>query len=365
MRLKKVLGLMESRNLDAVLITQDANVFYFTSLPRPAGTYLFIIRGWQPKLLTPALDYWRVSDAVKGVEVIPYARYELPAIETKPVTVRPSEWVVTQLRSVNARRVGLDTGAATLVASEVAKGLGSDVEIIDVEKDIIEMRAVKEPSEISAIREALRISEDAFRKTLNELKPGMKEYEVAALLEGTMRFLGADGYAFETIVASGSNAAYPHAVPSTRQLGDGEAVVMDFGARFGGYCSDMTRTPVIGQPDEELRNALEAVKEAVDEAMDAVAPGVRVSDVDAVARKVLERHGLSKYFIHALGHGVGIEVHEPPRLAQGVDEELKPGMIVTIEPGVYVHGKYGVRIENMVLVTASGREVLNKVPELV
>jgi len=365
LRLKKILNLMEAKNLDAMLVTQDANVFYFTSLPRPAGTYFFIIRGWQPKLLTPALDYWRVSDTIKDVEVIPYARYELPAIETKPVTVRPSEWVVTQLRSVNAKRVGLDIGEVTPMATEVARRLGDDVEIIDVSKDILEMRAVKEPSEISAMREALRISEEAFRKTLNELKPGMKEYEVAALLEGTMRFLGADGYAFETIVASGPNAAYPHAVPSTRQLGAGEAVVTDFGARFGGYCSDMTRTPVIGQPDEELRKALEAVKEAVDEATDAVAPGVKVSEVDAIARKVLEKNGLSKYFIHALGHGVGIEVHELPRLAQGVDEELKPGMIVTIEPGVYVHGRYGIRIENMVLVTSSGREVLNKVPELV
>jgi Xaa-Pro aminopeptidase len=224
---------------------------------------------------------------------------------------------------------------------------------------------VKDDEEISLMREAVRITEGALRKTLLDLKPGLREYEIAAMLEGSMRFMGADGYAFETIVASGPNGAFPHALPTSKEVVEGEEIVIDMGARFGGYCADMTRTPVLGKADKEIKSIIEALDEAVNEATDAVAPGVKVSDVDAIARKVLAKQGLDKYFIHSLGHGVGVEVHEPPRVAQGVNAVLEPGNVITIEPGVYINGKYGARIENMVLVTKSGHDVINSLPNLV
>lgn len=364
MRLEKLQALMETEKLDALVIAYDWNVFYFTSIPRPAGSYIFMIKGWEPKILVPALDYWRVSAHVKGVEVIPYSRYEIPGIEAKPVTMPLSDWIIDQVKSVKASRVGTDLSYLTPLANKVKEKLAGSVEVIDIGPKITDMRAVKDESELSLMREALRITEETITKVIPDLKPGLREYEVAAMLEGTMRFLGADGYAFETIVASGPNGAYPHSVPTRKTIDHGEGVVIDMGARFGGYCADITRTPVVGQPSQELKKVLEAVNEAINEAIDAVAPGVKVSEVDGKARKVLAKYGLDKYFIHSLGHGVGVEVHEKPRVAQGIDETLEAGMVITIEPGVYINGKLGVRIENMVLVTKSGREVMNKIPNI-
>ena len=365
LRLNKLEEIMDKLSLDASLVTYEWNVFYFTEVPRPAGTYLLVIKGWNPKLLVPALDYWRVSSKVSNAEVLPYSTYVIPGIEAKPITKNLTEWLSEQLKSLNVKKVGIDLSYINSVGLKVKESLTGFADVLDIGKEISRARMFKEEREISLMREALRITEESLRKTLNYIRPGIREYEVAALLEGSMRSLGSDGYAFETIVASGPNGAYPHALPSERVIGEGNEVVIDMGARFGGYCADMTRTTIIGKPLKELANILRALDEAVAEATDAVAPGVKVSDVDAVARKVLEKQGYAKYFIHSLGHGVGVEVHEPPRVAQGINDVLEPGMIITIEPGIYINGKYGARIENMVLVTKSGRETLNKIPRMV
>ena len=365
MRLRKLEEIMDKESLDVVLITYEWNVFYFAEVPRPMGTYLLFLKGQAPKLLVPALDFWRVASKVHEAEILPYSTYEIPEIEVKPITENLAAWISEQLKSIKAKNVGIDLSYVSPIGLKVKEGLANSLNVVDVGEDISKMRMIKEGREISLMREALRITEESLKKVLDYLRPGIREYEVAALLEGSMRSLGSDGYAFETIVASGPNGAYPHAIPTDRVIGDGDEVVIDMGARFGGYCSDMTRTPIIGKPRKEITDILGALDESVAVATDLVAPGVKVSGVDAEARKVLKKRGFAKYFIHSLGHGVGVEVHEPPRVAQGRNEVLEPGMVITIEPGIYIKGRFGARIENMVLVTKSGRETLNKMPRIV
>ena len=365
MKLKKLQNIMEAKNVDALLIAYEWNVFYFTEVPRPSGSYLMLVKGLEPKMLVPALDYWRVSVRVKNtVEVIPYSTYEIPSIETKPITKELSSWIASRLKSHEVQRVGIDLSYITKLGIKVKERL-KDVKVIDIGEDISRIRMIKENEEILLMRKALDITEKSLTKVLNNLKPKIREYEVAGLLEGSMRLLGADGYAFETIVASGPNGAFPHALPTDKEILAGEEVVIDMGARFGGYCADMTRTPVVGKGSADFKAVIEILDEAVKEATDVVSPGIRASEVDGVARKVLEKYGYSKYFIHSLGHGVGVEVHEPPRIAQGIDTQLMPGMIITIEPGIYVNGKFGARIENMVMVTKTGHETLNKLPNII
>jgi Xaa-Pro dipeptidase len=355
----KLEEIAEKAGVDALVIGYEWNVFYFARLPRPGGSYILYVKGEVPKLLVPALDFWRASDTVKEYEVIPYAKYALPEFEAKLLTTPLPQYIKEHLMKSGVKKVGLDLGLLTQLTNKLSKEL-ADLEVVDIANEILNLRAIKEEEELVLMKEAVNITEEALKKALPEIREGMKEYEVVALLEGHVRFLGSDGYAFETIVASGPNASYPHAVPTPRTLTEGDTVVIDLGARYGGYCADMTRTLIVGRVHHEIKKVIEAVNEALWAATDAVAPGVKGSEVDSVARNVLKKYGLSKYFIHSTGHGVGVEVHEKPRLAQKADEELKPGMAVTIEPGVYVPKKFGVRIENIVVVTKSGREVMNK-----
>jgi len=190
------------------------------------------------------------------------------------------------------------------------------------------------------------------------LRPGVKEAEVAAEMEYAARRAGAEAMSFPTIIASGARSALPHGRASNQPIKPGGFVVCDFGVILAGYCSDQTRTIWVGSVPDEARRAYEAVREAQQAAIAAVRPGIPVGEVDAAARKVLRKAGLGRYFTHSTGHGVGLEIHEAPRVADGQPEILQPGMVITIEPGVYFPGKWGVRIEDMVAVTAGGCEVL-------
>jgi Xaa-Pro aminopeptidase len=193
---------------------------------------------------------------------------------------------------------------------------------------------------------------------LDVLRPGIKEVEVAAEMELAARRGGAEAMSFDTIIAAGTRSALPHGRASTQVIPSGAFVVCDFGVILSGYCSDQTRTVWVGKPSADARHAYESVRNAQQAAIEAVRPGIAVGEVDAAARKVLKKAGLGRYFTHSIGHGVGLEIHESPRVASGQQEILAPGMIITIEPGVYFPGKWGVRIEDMVAVTAGGCEVL-------
>jgi Xaa-Pro aminopeptidase len=223
---------------------------------------------------------------------------------------------------------------------------------------VAEQRLVKDADEISALREAALLGFRLFEELLPDIRAGVTETAIAARLEFAARTQGAEGMSFETIVASGERSALPHGHATAARLPRNGFVTLDFGVILGGYCSDMTRTVFVGKPRQRERNAYDSVLEAQQAAVAAVRPGVTCGDVDEAARSVLDKAGLAEYFSHSTGHGVGIEIHEAPRIAEGETAKLVPGMVVTIEPGVYIPGEFGLRIEDMVLVTSGGSEVL-------
>ncbi len=220
------------------------------------------------------------------------------------------------------------------------------------------LREVKDEAELARMEAAALLGCTLFDAILPHLKPGMPEREVAAELEYRARSLGADAMSFETIVASGPRSALPHGTASARPLPRKGFVTLDFGVILSGYCSDMTRTVYIGKPTREESAAYEAVLEAQQAAVAAVHAGALAGDVDAAARRVLKRAGLGRYFVHSTGHGVGMEIHEGPRLAAKQQQPLVAGMVVTVEPGVYLPGRFGIRIEDMIAVTEQGSRVL-------
>jgi Xaa-Pro aminopeptidase len=232
------------------------------------------------------------------------------------------------------------------------------VRLKDAFSIIERFRMTKDEEEIGLIRNAVNLGAEIFERGLEVLRAGVQEIEVAAEMELSARRRGAEGMSFDTIIASGPRSALPHGRASRQPIPSGTFVVCDFGVILSGYCSDQTRTVWVGSLSEDAHLAYEAVREAQQTAIEAVRAGIAVGDVDAAGRKVLKKSGLARYFTHSTGHGVGLEIHEGPRVAQGQEEVLQPGMVITIEPGVYFPGKWGVRIEDMVLVTAGGCEVL-------
>ena len=226
-----------------------------------------------------------------------------------------------------------------------------------------EQRMVKSPAEMERIRKSAALNSQAFRNTLQRVKPGTNERDIAADLDFEMRRLGAEKPAFETIVATGNRSALPHARPTARPLGTNELLLIDMGATLDGYSSDMTRMAFAGNPPKRVRDLYKAVLEAQLTAIDAVRAGTTATKVDAAARNVLKKHGLEREFLHSTGHGLGLEIHEPPRIGRRDKTRLQAGMAITIEPGAYVAGLGGVRIEDTVLVTSSGCEVLTPTPK--
>lgn len=219
------------------------------------------------------------------------------------------------------------------------------------------LRAVKSEREIDLIKKAQSVTDEAFKQILPFIKEGVSEIEIAAKLEYIMLKNGCE-LAFDSIVAFGENGSKPHAHRSEKKLAKGEFVTMDFGAKYKGYCSDMTRTVALGTVDERKARAYNAVLEANKIAAKAIKAGEKCCDIDAVARNHLAKHSLDKYFSHSLGHSVGVDIHEMPAFSPKCDEILKPGMIITVEPGVYLEGDFGIRIEDMALVTENGSENL-------
>jgi Xaa-Pro aminopeptidase len=226
---------------------------------------------------------------------------------------------------------------------------------------VSELRMIKDADELDRMTEAAALGNRLFLAILPHIEPGIAESEITASLEFFARSLGAEAMSFETIVASGPRSALPHGRATARKTPRNGFVTLDFGVILKGYCSDMTRTVCIGKPGRSERFAYDAVLEAQQAAVAAVRPGVTCGEVDEAARSVLRTAGLDEYFTHSTGHGVGLEIHEPPRIARDQKQELKPGIVVTIEPGVYMPGKFGIRIEDMVVVTEKGSKVLTPV----
>jgi Xaa-Pro aminopeptidase len=272
--------------------------------------------------------------------------------------------VSASLRKLRGRsRVGYSPVQVTVAqVAALRNAAGSRVRWIDGGDAIEKLRAVKDAGELATMGEAARLISDVFRGVLRAIKPGISELDLAAEIEYSMKRKGATGPSFDTIVASGLKSAWAHARPSPKLLKKSELVVLDQGAILRGYCSDMTRTVFLGRSPAKVRRLYAAVLEAQEAAKAEIRPGVLAGKVDAAARGVLRGHGLAQYFTHSTGHGLGIEIHEMPRLGRGDKTVLKQGMVVTIEPGVYLEGFGGIRIEDEVVVTARGAADLTNAP---
>lgn len=356
---KRQAGLRERAGVDAVLLVPGANLRYFTGLEF----------GLSERPILAFLD-------AEGLALV-LPELEVPQLEAHPEGLpRVFSWsdeagyagafraALTQLGLADrAVTVGIDSmtmrAGEYLALLEAAPGL----RVRRAEGDLMAVRARKEPGELEVIREAVALSERALRRLLRELRVGQSEQEIAARLGDLLKAEGSEGDAFAPLVQSGPNSALPHGGPSARPLGAGEPLLIDFGGRKGGYPADITRTVFLGDPQPELARIFEVVSEANRAAVAAVGPGVAMQEIDRAARRVITAAGYSERFIHRTGHGLGLEVHESvPQLAEGVTTPLEPGMVMTIEPGIYVPGVGGVRLEDDVVVSETGAEVLTQLP---
>jgi Xaa-Pro aminopeptidase len=256
-------------------------------------------------------------------------------------------------------RVGFSPAQLTVAQKAALQSFaGARVRWVSVPGEVERLRAIKDAAELAVMRQAALLISNVWTSALRRVRPGISELAVAAEMECAMKLRGASGPSFETIVASGPRSAWPHAQPTPKLLKKNELVVLDQGAILRGYCSDMTRTVFLGRAAGRVRGLYSAVLEAQQAAKAAIRAGVRAAEVDSAARKVLRRHGCVRYFTHSTGHGLGIEVHELPRLGMHEETLLEQNMVITVEPGVYIEGLGGIRIEDDVVVMAHGAEDL-------
>lgn len=367
--LEKLLSLAEASGVDTLVLAGKANVEYTTGLREPSGA-LVASRDCGSVILTSLLDYDRIAvQAPRWLSVKAFYRGGEEAIEPpipKSDVVKGSlfDALSAILKSCNAKRVGVDLDWAPRGIDDSLKSKAG-VEVVDFSKEVRKARRVKEDWEVELIIKAARLAESALKRLLDEINESSTEAHLAGLVYWHMLSSGGWGEAFPAIVAFHENTAYPHHTPTTRKLGDSGAVLVDLGARLSVYRSDMTRSLWWGGGGSRYRRLVEIVAQAQGEAIDVIEPGAKAWEVDRAARLRLEREGLSRYFIHGLGHGVGVEVHEEPYLRPGSKEELEPGNVVTVEPGVYLTGVYGARVEDLVLVTKKGRRVLTSFSRLI
>jgi Xaa-Pro aminopeptidase len=291
------------------------------------------------------------------------ARQEAPDYEVAIYREGLAKELPSILKGLHTRRLGFESMRVSLAQHQkmiaALKEADLTVELKDTEDMVENLRIAKTQPEIRAIRKALQLAESVFGRVAADLKPGLSEKEAAWSLEKALREAGADGLSFPTIAAFGPNSALPHAIPGDRLLQTGEPVLFDWGVRLNGYCSDISRTLILGKPDKTFQKVFQTVREAQEMAIKAIKPGADARAVDAIARSHIEKMGFKDRFGHGLGHGVGLAIHEQPRLSPLSDKKLEVGMVCTVEPGIYLPGWGGVRLENMVAVTADGAEVLN------
>lgn len=290
------------------------------------------------------------------------ARQQVAADQIREYSVK-IDGVLSFLREQGVRKVGFEAETLPFALARKLQEKGADLTWIPVGEEVLSLRGAKDPAEIDALLEAARISAEAFEEILPLVRPGAVEREIALALEFAMKRRGGEEKAFDFIVASGFRGALPHGVASEKRIAAGELVTFDFGTRYAGYHSDETVTVAVGEVSPRLREIFETVLRAHDLAIEQVRPGMALKDIDATARRHIDEGGYGKYFGHGLGHGVGLEVHEYPTVSPRSDAVAEEGMVITIEPGIYIPEVGGVRIEDMVEVTAEGCRLLTRIPK--
>jgi Xaa-Pro aminopeptidase len=346
-RVGSVRSILSRCDVEGILFFDMANIRYLTGFTGSEGA-LFIGEG-KPVLL------------VDGRYVTQAAR-EADACEILHFTDK-TEGIARLLTASKVKVAGFESRSLTYDAYEKLQREAGGISLKPLSDEIGPIRARKDSDEIVLLKEAAKIAARALGATLEIVKPGVTERNIASLLEVNMKDEGSEKPSFETIVAAGDNSSMPHAKPGGRELQNGDFVVIDYGAVYGGYHSDETCTVAIGEISREQERVYEIVKNAHDSAMDAVKAGVSCKEIDGIARSYIEDRGFGPHFSHGTGHGVGLEVHEAPTVSARSTDRLEEGMIITVEPGVYIPGKWGVRIEDTVLVEKDGCEIITEMPK--
>ncbi|HSV31425.1 MAG TPA: Xaa-Pro peptidase family protein [Atribacteraceae bacterium] len=328
-----------------MLITTMSNIFYLTGF---LGSLAFLLISDEKEKPLFFCDGRYVSQAQEETN----GRVDLILYERKPL-----EKIRDLVRARGHQALYIEDALSVSAYQNLNK---AEYETIAIASPVNSLRMIKSPEETRTMERALAISEEAFRKIRCLIQEGISERSLALELDYQLLLLGADNTAFPTIVASGERAACPHARPSSRTLRKGDPVIFDWGARVDGYCADITRTVIVGTGPSPFRETLRTLREAQRTLEKTLQAGMSGKDADLLCRKELDKTGLGQYFTHGLGHGVGIDVHEEPRLNQDSDTVLAAGMVVTVEPGVYLPGQGGARIENLVLIGTGESRVLNK-----
>ena len=341
-------NLLSAENLDALLVFGLPNIRYLCGFTGTDGV-LFI-----------SAD---VSIFLTDSRYIEQAQEQVSADHIRCYNNK-LEAVVNELSNRGVRRVGFDAAAVSVALYEELAGLvAGSLDWRPLTTQLQPLRGVKTKTEIAALKSAANLNHKAFNTVLPQIQPGVTELEIAMELEFALKRLGGETNAFDFIVASGVRGALPHGVASDKKIEAGELVTIDFGTRMDGYYSDETVTLAIGEVDRKLRQIFDIVLEAHDSALASIRPEMAICDLDAVARDFISVQGYGEYFGHGLGHGVGLEIHEYPAVSSRSDQKVLEGMVFTVEPGIYVPGIGGVRIEDTVVVTADGFETLTSIPK--
>lgn len=346
LRLEKFRVLLKSRGLSAFLLTHPANISYLTEY-QSRDSFLLVSAS--------AAVYFTDSRYIMEASGVLSSQVDIQPLSGDFFSV--FEKTVKRLW---VRRIGFEQAHLSYAFyMKLRKAAGAGRALVAAGGLVEGMRLIKEKKEIEAIRRAVGITGRAYALIRRVLRPGITELEVVGELERIIRREGAEASSFDIIVASGANASFPHHLSGRRKLRSGECVVIDMGVRFHGYSSDLTRTFFLGKINSLVQRVYDCVRHAQDEALSLIKPGVSAALIDRAARSYIARQGYGEYFGHNLGHGVGLEVHEAPSISRLSSSQISPGMLFTIEPGIYLPDRFGIRIEDMVLVTRKGKEVLS------
>jgi Xaa-Pro aminopeptidase len=346
-RLNSLRRQLASRRLDALLVTHAPDWYYLAGFTGEAGALL--VGKKRCTLITDGRFTTQAKDETSGLQILQHKASLYSEV---------GEFI----KHAGVRRVGFDSGQVTVAQYEALKTAAGNSRLKPANGVVLALRAQKDALELVQMRKAAVLASHVVQQAIRLLKPGVRELEVAAEIEFQMRRQGASGPAFESIVAFGERSALPHARPTAKRLRKNELVVLDLGAILGHYCSDITRTVYVGTAPKRVKEWYKAVLEAQSAAIAAVRSGAACGDVDAAARGILANYKLDRYFVHSTGHGLGLEVHEDPRVARGQKTRLEPGTVITIEPGIYVPGIGGIRIEDDVAVHEDRSEILTRAP---
>jgi Xaa-Pro aminopeptidase len=345
-RIESLKHLFETENLDGYLVAKEVNLVYFTNYLSEEAKLLVPLDG-ESVLYVDGRFYEEAKEKVTGCKV-----------ELAKKKAILDQMVQSQMKDPKLKHIGFDS-LDVAVYLNFSKALGN-AELMPKNEIVMQLRKVKDKQEIESIRKAAELTSEGMKAAIETVKPGLREYEVAAEAEHKMRKSGSGMLAFDTIVAGGFRSAFPHARCSDYKIKKGDLVVIDLGASFRHYKADITRTVVAGKPSAKQVKIYKIVKDAQEKAFQSVKAEVKCVDVDAVARKHIEKEGYAEHFVHGLGHGVGLEVHEMPTLNSESKDVLTSGNVVTVEPGIYIAGFGGVRVEDTMLVGENRGEKLTK-----